>query len=381
MKLLFVDTRPLRRGAQVFLHDLSLELLKKGVEVKKIYLYHAPKEGSLQLNPQDVVLGGNDTHFFEKFPTVHPLLLRKLVQQINRFAPDAILLNGSRTLKYAAAAKQFIKAAPPIIYRIIDSVKFWNPSKHKQVYYRNLIMPAIDAAVGVSEASLADMKALHGFSKPSVCIHRAIDTEKFLSAKSKSEYRKELNVLPDDRILLLLGNLTRQKRPDRFLQILSEVKKTHPNIKAWIVGDGPLREETESLAKALLLTENISFLGYQSDVIPYVAAADLLLLPSDTEGLPGVVLEAGILEVPTIGNRVGGISECLKDGHTGFIIDKKEDVALFSAKVRQLLDDDDLRTAFGKNARTFILENFGIDGKATEYLTFFQAIRASQKNS
>src|SRR5690606_29417744 len=64
-------------------------------------------------------------------------------------------------------------------------------------------------------------------------------------------------------------------------------------------------------------TSNLFFHGYQQDVSPYLAAADILVLTSDTEGLPGVVLEAAHFSVPTVASEVGGIKECLINGKTG----------------------------------------------------------------
>jgi hypothetical protein len=189
MKLLFLDTKAIRRGAQVFLDDLSHQFLEKGVEVKKVYLYEYNDAVKLDLLPQDVELNGNEHHFFEKVPTIHPKLLHQFIQCVREFQPDVILLNGSRTLKYGAAAKKFLPTKTKLVYRIIDSPKFWNRNPFKKWYYRNLVLSQIDAAVGVSAASLNDMVSLHGFSKPTTVIHRAIDENKFHPLPDKQESR------------------------------------------------------------------------------------------------------------------------------------------------------------------------------------------------
>jgi len=372
MKIMFLDTRPIRRGAQVFLHDLSREIIKNGHQVKKVYLYAGDGEGKLHLNQEDVELNGNDDHFFEKFPTINPFLFLKLRREVKKYQPDLILLNGSRTLKYGAFLKKLSGHKQKLVYRIIDSVSFWNPHTYKQIYYRRLVMPMIDAAVGVSKASLMDVQELHNFSKPAKVIHRAISTEDFEKVPSRAVIRQKFNLTEEDKVVLFLGNLTAQKRPDRYLQVIERLKETQPQLKAWIVGDGILREENERMVQDLKLSETVTFWGYQQKVGEYIAASDILLLSSDTEGLPGVVLEAGYFGVPTVSTDVGGIKEALEDGISGYITGKNVDE--LAKKANMLLQDENLRNSFGNVARKKVVDDFNLEKVAEQYLDFFEKI-------
>jgi len=376
MKLLFLDTKAIRRGAQVFLDDLSHQFLAKGVEVKKVYLYQYDDAVKLDLLPQDVELNGNENHFFEKVPTIHPKLLHQFIQCVREFQPDVILLNGSRTLKYGAAAKKFIPAKTKLVYRIIDSPKFWNRNPFKKWYYRNLVLSQIDAAVGVSAASLNDMVSLHGFSKPTTVIHRAIDENKFHPLPDKQESRNMLGLREEDKVVLFLGNLTPQKRPDRFLEIIQLIKKEIPQVKGMIVGDGVLRSATETLVETLKLQDNITFCGYQKAVNPFIVASDILVLSSDTEGLPGVVLESGYLGVPTVSGDVGGIKECVENGKTGFVVDEK-DPALYASKAILLLNDNAMREKMGSLQREKVQTGFTLEKVINNYTAFFTKISKS----
>jgi glycosyltransferase involved in cell wall biosynthesis len=235
-------------------------------------------------------------------------------------------------------------------------------------------MPAIDAAVGVSKASLKDMVTMHGFAKPSTFIYRAINTAAFDATPTKLDCRAQLHIADNEQVLLFLGNLTTQKRPDRFLQIVAKVKATYPTIQAWIVGDGTLRKTTEQLAEVLRITENVRFWGYQTNVATCVTAADILVLPSDTEGLPGVVLEAAYAHVPTVGSLVGGIQECLEDGETGFIIAKKDNIQDYVDKIEELLNNESLRQQMGTAARQKVAAQFTIERVGVEYINFFNSL-------
>ena len=72
MKIILLDTYPVRRGSQVFFEELGQTLLEKGIDVKKVYLYKYESDVKIHLNKQDVVLNGEQNHLFEKFPTVQP---------------------------------------------------------------------------------------------------------------------------------------------------------------------------------------------------------------------------------------------------------------------------------------------------------------------
>jgi glycosyltransferase involved in cell wall biosynthesis len=376
MKILFLDTKPIRRGAQVFVDDLSKQFDAKGFEVKKVYLYQYDDDVKLELLPQDSELNGDESHIFEKVPTIHPVLLKRLIANIREFDPDIVMLNGSRTLKYGAAAKKFLPLKTKLVYRIIDSPKFWNRNPFKQWYYRNLVLSQIDAAVGVSAASLADMISLHGFNKPSTVIHRAINDAKFISVPQRKESREALGLDENDKVVLFLGNLTPQKRPDRFIAIVHQIKNQIPGIKALMVGDGILRADSEKQAAALDLTDNIQFCGYQKEVNRFISASDILILSSDTEGLPGVVLECGYLGIPTVSGNVGGIKECVEVDITGFVIENKTPEN-YVEKALLLLQNEDMRVTMGEKQCEKVRSGFTMDQVIHKYISFFQQISKS----
>jgi len=373
MKLLFLDTKPIRRGAQVFVDDLSQHFNDDGVLIKKVYLYAYHEQVKLSLLDQDIELNGNESHIFEKIPTINPALLFRLITTINAWNPDFVLLNGSRTLKYGAAAKPFLYKNTKLIYRIIDSPKFWNRSALKQFYYRKLVLSKIDAAVGVSQASLNDMISLHGYNKPTTVIHRAIQESNFKLVLSKDTSRSKFEIKNSDKVLLFLGNLTPQKRPDRFVEIIKLVKQSFPDIKAWIVGDGVLRQETEKLVIKYDLQNNIKFWGYQQNVTSLISASDLLVLSSDTEGLPGVVLECGYLGVPAVSANVGGINECLENGKTGYVV-QTQNPEEYANYIMELLNNDEKRKSMGAFSMQKVKSGFTMDMVAEKYMAFFHSL-------
>ena len=373
MRILFLDTKPIRRGAQIFVHALSDELKNFGVITNRLYLFHHADAIRLPLSQEDEVLGADDNNWMEKYLTIQPQLLAKLIRRIDQFNPDLILLNGSKTLKYGAFAKLFSQKKFSLVYRVIDSPKFWNKSTLTQFYYRRLIIPKIDAAVGVSLASLKDMTELYRFVKPSKVIHRAVNYESFKNCSSKNIHRDQLGLPNDAFVILFMGNLTVQKRPDRFVEIIRELYSYNNKISAIMVGDGPLRVDTEKKIEEAGLQSVITLFGYQENVGPFISASDILLLTSDTEGLPGVVPEAGYFNVPTIAAAVGGVAECIDNGHSGIIIDKN-DIQQFVKKAIYLFENPETRLRMGASANKIAINNFDIKSVANSYFEFFNKI-------
>jgi glycosyltransferase involved in cell wall biosynthesis len=392
MRILFLDTSSIRRGAQVFIAELADALQEHGLETIRMYLYKVESGATtVPIRKQDKVLGFDSSSFLEKVPTLQPALLRQLATEINSMKPDIVLLNGSRTLKYGAALKRLYPIKAKFLSRIIDNAEFWNTGKFTHWYYKNLVIPQVDASIGVSQASLASMIRHYDFKKPTAVIHRVFDPNKFKNAPSREAARRDLGLEEADEVLLFLGNLTAQKRPDRFIDIIQKLAQTRPNLKALIVGDGPLRQELEKqvvspdsyrdesqeskekTSDIRHLTPYILFTGYQQEVSPFLAAADILVLTSDTEGLPGVVLEAAHFGVSTVATEVGGIKECLIDGETGFLIPDRS-VAAFSTRLDTLLADPSLRAQLGMNAKKFTTQHFQMDKVAQQYLDFFRQI-------
>jgi glycosyltransferase involved in cell wall biosynthesis len=290
---------------------------------------------------------------------------------IKKFNPDIILLNGSKTLKYGALSKKLLSGNFKLVYRVIDSPVFWNTALLTKFYYKRIIVPLIDAAVGVSHASLKDMKELYSFSKPSTVIHRAVNFSAFANIDTKEKCRIDIGLSLEKKVLIFIGNLTSQKRPDRLIEIVKGIHSNYQNIHTLVLGDGPLREEIEIIINQAGLQSLFSFVGYQQNVATFIAASDILLLTSDTEGLPGIVPEAAFFNVPAIASNVGGIAECIDEGKTGFIVEKNN-IEKFVEKSLYLLQNNEIRNAMGQNANKLALKDFDLNNIAESYLTFFK---------
>lgn len=375
MNILIIDTSPVRRGAQIFVADLSERWRDLGHEVRKVYLYASNKEDKkVFLQKEDQELGFLSSSFFEKIPTIQPLLLKRLWDIIQKDQPDIILLNGSRTLKYGAALKPFVHKKTVWVSRVIDNPIYWNPKGVTKFYYKHWVIPALDGVAGVSEASLSAMRKHYGFSKSGKVLYRSFDKNKFATAPLRKDARKLLGIADNDEVVLFLGNITPQKRPDRFLDLVESLQKNRPQIKGLLVGGGKDLGLYKDRIKDISC---LKYYGYQEDVSPFLSASDLLIMTSETEGMPGVVLEAAIFNVPVVSTNVGGLEECVHHSQSGYLVDSYS-LEEFEKYVTLLFNHPERRYEMGEKANQLITNKFSFEKSAEDFLNFFWDLRQNK---
>jgi glycosyltransferase involved in cell wall biosynthesis len=260
-----------------------------------------------------------------------------------------------------------------LVYRNIDSPKFWLRGAARTAFYRQVVMPRVDAVIGISQRTLSEVVNVYQLGVPHIFVPNAVDFDQLRRGVNGTDVRAATDTPADAVVALFIGHLSRQKRPDRFLRVIQRAAREVPNVHGWLLGDGPDREKLETQARELGIEQRIRFLGYQNNVAPYVAACDMYASTSDTEGLPTVVIEAGYLGKPTVALLVGGMDECVRDGETGLLAARGDEQTLVANLVR-LARDPRERKRMGERARAWMSEEFAMSRVGEEYLTFFSSL-------
>ncbi len=182
--------------------------------------------------------------------------------------------------------------------------------------------------------------------------------------------RRRFGLPPHAPVVTFVGRLAQVKRPDRFLAVAREVSESHPGTVFVLVGDGELREELE----ASDTSSDVRFLGWQSDIPAVHSASDIIMVTSDNEGMPIVLIEASIAGRPCITTDVGSAGEVVAHGITGLVV--TPDVELLAAAVRELLDDPARRQRYGEQARIRTLERFGMAAVAASLVELYPDVTA-----
>lgn len=186
-----------------------------------------------------------------------------------------------------------------------------------------------------------------------------------------TELRRTLS--PDNAPLLAhVSNFRPVKRPVDCVDILAQVlKKTKARLV--MVGDGSERTNAEHRARCLGVYELCTFVGKQPNIVNYLSAADVLLLPSEQESFGLAALEAMACEVPVVASLVGGIPEVVTDGETGFL-SPVGDIEKMSLDATRLLDNDSMRLEMGKRARQSALSRYSTDLVIPQYLEVYERV-------
>jgi len=166
--------------------------------------------------------------------------------------------------------------------------------------------------------------------------------------------RERLGLTPEEPVIAYVGRLIPVKRPDRLMQVAAALTRRFPTATMLVVGDGQLRQQTESQAAASGAT--VHFLGWRSDVETIYAAADVVVITSDNEGMPVSLIEAALAGRPAVTTAVGSAAEVVVDGETGFVTDTSTQSV--ANGIERLLLDAELRERMGETARTRAQQEF-----------------------
>jgi glycosyltransferase involved in cell wall biosynthesis len=178
-------------------------------------------------------------------------------------------------------------------------------------------------------------------------------------AAERATARVELGIPQNAPVLTTVAVLRPEKGIDCMLQAMPSILASHPDSFYLIVGDGPHRSELETLAQDPQIRERVIFTGMRRDVPRLMAASDIFVLPSLTEALPTVLVEAMSCQLPIIATRVGGVAEMVEEGASGRVLPPR-DVGALSDACNRLLDSPETRRAMGKRGWQIANEKFSI---------------------
>ena len=174
-----------------------------------------------------------------------------------------------------------------------------------------------------------------------------------------------------------IGRITQIKRPDRFLDVVSEVKKRGIDLDFFMAGDGDLLEGCRKRISQQDLP--VTVLGWQSDIEKVLSAADIVVLTSDNEGTPLSLIQAGMAGLPVVTTNVGSVPEVVLDGVTGIITDL--DVQEIANALEKLATDKALREGLGLAAQEFTLANFGVQRLVHDHEELYKKLLVSRAKS
>jgi glycosyltransferase involved in cell wall biosynthesis len=367
MRVLHVVATGQRRGAEIFTADLVGALDDAGVD-QRVAVLRAGGGLAIRYRAPTTPLGGAA----RGMPGMRMGLsgLRALRRLIRQWDPDVVQAHGGEALKHAILAAG---ARVPVVYRRIGSTPRSIARGPRRGAYR-LLMRRAARVVAVAEAVREE--TIEVFRLPPaqvVTIPNGVDARRLAATRGRAAARQALGIPADAEVVLSLGALTWEKDPLVHVEVAGRVLAERPGAWHLMVGDGPLRGDVQAAIGQNGTSGRVRLLGARGDVGDLLAASDVLLFASCSEGMPATVIEAGIAGVPVAGYAVAGVSEVVESGTTGLLA-PSGDVQRLRGHVMDLLADAGRRGAMGAAARERCLARFDIAAVAPRYLEVYRAV-------
>jgi len=231
--------------------------------------------------------------------------------------------------------------------------------KESNLIIRMLEMPFITWSLRkadlVHTVSTHIANAARKFGAEKVCVvPNGVDTRIFLP-QDRSQMRKKLGYRLDEKIIVSSSRLTPKNGLDYLIRAVANV----PGLKLIIIGDGEQRKSLESLINTLKLGDRVSLLGYleHSKLPDYLSAADAFCRPSINEGFGISFIESMACRIPTIGTRVGGITDIIINGKNGLLVPPK-DVGTLTGAIRKVIQDKNFGRVIAEQGLKTVKEKF-----------------------
>lgn len=207
-------------------------------------------------------------------------------------------------------------------------------------------------------------------------VYNGIPTGRLDGVLSTAEARGMLGLAPDQPVVACVAHLSPKKGQHILLQAVALLKPRFPPLVCLLVGEGEQDSDLRARAAQLGIAEHVRLLGFRRDAMSVMNAADVVVLPSIAkEGLGLVLVEAALLQKPTVGSNAPGIDEVISDGTTGLLAVPGNAVDL-AEKLARLFDDAAMRQRFGTAGREKALRLFSqeamIDGFEAVYRELLQ---------
>jgi glycosyltransferase involved in cell wall biosynthesis len=334
-------------GAEAVVEALTLRLLAEGDAVA-LASAGGRREAALATAGAKVVR----LPLAQRSPTGAARAALALARRTRPSLPDLVHAHNVGAAVIAHAGVRWPRRRPPLV------VTFHGVADADYPNAARLLSRTADIVVAVSP-STADRLAEAGFPRAKLrTIENAVTTP---PREDRAEARRTLGLDADVPVALCLARLVPQKRHDLLVEAWAQVPA--PAVLL-VAGTGPLADDTAAAVERAGLTGRVRLLGERSDVPLLLAAADLLCLASDWEGLPIAVLEAMSLGVPVVATAVDGlVAGC--DGAARLV--PPRDPAALAAALRDVLSDPAERAVLGAAGLARVAERFSPDAMWAAY--------------
>jgi glycosyltransferase involved in cell wall biosynthesis len=357
--------RPAAGGMKNHLRALLRGMARKGVRV-------------LAAGPEPLVSALREDGFAVRAVEIEPgfRVERQLaaVWRLARLAREhrvAVLHTHGAAAALVACPAARLAGVPVAIVTAHGSPRLGSPWRQRAgVAAQRAALRLADRVIAVADCLRAELLTL-GLAQPErvVTVHNGIAPAGFEARADGAALRAALGLPPGRPVIGIVARLAPQKGVEHLVRALAQLDRDGRGATLLVAGDGPLRDRLENEARELGVVA--VFLGYRGDVAEILGALDVFVLPSVTEGLPLVVLEAMAAGCPVVATRVGGIPEAVRDGETGWLVPPADPDALARA-IHHALGDRARAAAYAAAGRERVRRLFTAERMVEKTLAVYR---------
>lgn len=237
-------------------------------------------------------------------------------------------------------------------------------------------LPHADQLVTVCHAFAVELARKTGVATAKVLVrHNSVRPMPMVAASHVQSLKTRLGVAADERLVLTIGRLSREKAQLDLLIAFNRLRETNPehSSKLIIVGDGPERGALQAAAEAHGIKELVIFTGQVTDVQAFYAAADVFVLPSHSEGSPNVLLEAMAAKVPIVATAVGGVPEIVENNESALLVPVSDPDAM-SAAIARVLTDSQLARRLTEASAVLVAKEYSPEEYARSVVEIYRSV-------
>jgi len=295
-----------------------------------------------------------------------PSIFFRFYSICKEFKPDIIHSWGVMTTFYAIPSKLFFRK--PLLANIIsDSNRRFKKFSLRSIFFKT----DIHFSDLILSNSIAGLQAYEVNSSKTKVIYNGLRPERFVQDFDIKKIRKEIGV-KSKYMVIMVASFSDYKDYDLFVNVAAEAKKLFPDLTFVAVGDGPEWERIRKRVDVENVT-NIILMGHRENIEPYVAASDIGLMCTITEGISNSIIEYMALGKPVISTDTKGASkEIIIEGETGFCTERNTNSVI--QKLTILLNNEELRVAMGANGKERIVKYFSFESFGNGFVSVYKDV-------
>jgi len=317
---------------------------------------------------------GVETHLVHLAPLFNPIALWRLTWLLARERVTILQTHGARANFYGRIAGR-LAGVPVIISTVHNSLKDYEVRSFRRGLYTFLLrltLPLVHRIICVSDSNRRDLIDECPAAEARIqTVYNGVDPSAFLLQPDRTKVREELGIVSGP-VLITIARLTEAKGHRYLLQALPRLLETWPQLCCLFVGEGELHDTLQRMAMDLGVERSCRFVGIREDIAEILAAADVVVLPSLSEGFPFVLLEALAMGCPVVASQVNGVPELIEDHKTGLLVPPRDPQALATA-IREVLSDSTAASKMGAAGRAVVQERFTVDHMVANTTAIFDA--------